>query len=253
MRSLIEMIERLKRRSGLIGLVEYGGRHYADTEASGDYDLYAIFATPLPPVESLHFYIDAIPVDLNLITLEELRAIDSFDSIPAVTLDGRVIYDPTGQVARTLDQLRERRRQTQPVPPDEHTIAYIRHGHKHVFDKMQGRQQTMPLLCQLLLHGTVYWLVRNYFHIRSLLFQGERQALAYFERYEPAIYHLLDRFYQAETIEEQEALVRELSELVLAPVGGMWRANEILSFGETAPQGLQDRGRQLFHTLFGDA
>ena len=74
MKTIKQMIKRLKDHPAVVGLIEYGGAQHRDKSIPGDYDLFAVLATPAPEVESLHFHVGGIPVDLNLRTLDEIRA-----------------------------------------------------------------------------------------------------------------------------------------------------------------------------------
>ena len=130
-------------------------------------------------------------------------------------------------------------------------MATRRHGHRHVFDKLRGRFDTDPILCRLLLHTDIYWLIESYFAVRGLQYHGEKHALAHFRQHETQAYALIEQFYAASALEAQARLVKELTEIVLEPVGGMWRDGEILAFGDDDSQDLQEQGRQLYRTLFG--
>jgi predicted nucleotidyltransferase len=70
--TLPALIDRLKAHPGVIGIVRYGGRRVDDPAPGGDFDLFVLLDDPPPPVESLHFYVGHIPVDMNLRTLADL-------------------------------------------------------------------------------------------------------------------------------------------------------------------------------------
>ena len=246
-----EMTAALKTHPDLLGLVEYGSQHQIDNYATGDCDLFVILEQKDPAVESLHFFVGDIPVDLNLMTLEEIRHLDSTNSFPIVALlDGRVKYDPTGQVTRALEELRHRRYLAPSKELSEHTIAFTRHGHRHVFDKVKGRLDTMPLFCRFLLSTNIYWLIETYFRLRNIIFKGEKHAIEYLKDNEPEIFEGINEFYLTHDLERQVEIVQAISERVLEPVGGMWRNDEVLAFGDEAIRNLQERGYEIFHKLF---
>ena len=248
--SIADITTILQHHPGVLGLVEYGSDHRIDNYRTGDLDLYVILRAE-PPVSSLHFYVAGVPVDLGLITLDTIRTLRGTDSFEAATLaTGRVRYDPSGDVAHELAQLRPRRQTSTGIELSAHDIAFVRFGQKHVLDKVQGRLETMPLFCRFLLHTNIYWLVQNYFLVRGIPYQGEKWAIDYLQMHEPDIAcHIID-FYATPDLAEQVTISRTLTAAILAPVGGAWQDNEVLAFGENAGEDLQQQGLAMFNKLF---
>ncbi|MEM8535281.1 MAG: hypothetical protein AAGF95_30880 [Chloroflexota bacterium] len=221
------LVEKLQNHPQVVGLIEYGSAHYRDDFAVGDYDLFVVYDGLDTAVESLHFYIDGVPVDLNLCSLSYLRTQDVLSGFETNLLDGRIIYDKDGVVAALLEQMQK----TSFVHYSDHDVAFTRHGHRHVLDKVRGRLESEPLLCKLLLSTNIYWLIQSYFGIRRLHYQGEKQALAYLAEHEPEIHNLISQFYLSE-LHEQVEITKQLIDLILAPIGGAWSDGEALAFGE---------------------
>ena len=253
MQTIDEMMSALEHCPEVLGLVGYGSDHQADDYAMGDCDLFVVLDHKAPSVESLHFYVGDVPVDLNLMTLDEIRHLDVTDGFHLVALfDGRVLHDPIGKATLALEELRRRRQQFSPKELSAHAIAFTRHGHKHVFDKIKGRLDTMPVFCRFLLSTNIYWLIETYFRVRGIVFKGEKHAIEYLQRNEPEIFEAIAEFYTTQDLERQAEIAHAISEQVLAPVGGMWRKDEILAFGDENSENLQEQGYELFCKLFGE-
>ena len=250
MQSIEEMLAILKSNPNTLGLVEYGSPHKSDNYETGDYDLYVILQDKAHNIESLHFYIKTIPVDLNVRSLQEIQGLEFVKSFETSLLDGRIIYDPTKKVSQELQKLKERQKTYYPKKFSEHSIAFARHGHKHVFNKIKGRLDTMPLLCRFLLNTNIYWLVETYFNVRNLPFRGEKHALNHLKENEPDIYQGIKDFYSATSLQQQVGISRRLTELVLRPVDGQWKDDEVLAFGDEETKDLQNKGKELFQELF---
>lgn len=251
MNNIREMIESLKHNPNVVGILEYGGRDASENLATGDYDLMIILHSCNPMVTSLHFDVGDVPVDLNLFPLAALRQLTLDNSFELqVIVEGRVIYDPTGEVQRQKERLLQAVALHQVEPWSEHTIAFIRHGHRHLFDKVQGRLQSMPTLCQVLLYTNIYWLLENYFRLRYLPFRGPKQALAYLQEHDEVLYSLIEAFYRASSLEEKFVLSHQITAMVLEPVGGMWQKGEILAFGKEETRDLQQQGLRVYTELF---
>jgi hypothetical protein len=251
LKSIEQMLAILKSQSDVLGLVTYGSDQHSIGYAQGDFDLFVVVQGKDPAVESLHFYVAGMPVDLNLITMDHLRRLKGDHGFAFFALqNGRVIFDRSGALAYEMRKLRERAASHIPQELSQHEVAFIRHGHRHVFDKLRNRLESMPLTSRFLLHSNLYWLVVNYFQIRGLPFRGEKHALEYLRQFDPEIYKGLEEFYGAQSLEQQVEISRRLSRRVLRPIGGLWREDEVLAFGDSNQDDLQRRGMALFHHLF---
>jgi hypothetical protein len=134
-----------------------------------------------------------------------------------------------------------------------HDIARARHGHRHVLDKVDDQLNTMPVFCQYLLGANIHWLVETYFRARGLPFYGEKRAIEHLRAAEPEIYEVLARFYDTQDLARKVEFTEDLSQRVLAPIGGLWRRDEVLASRDENSADLKTRGRCVSDYLFGDA
>ena len=245
-----EMLLLLKSNPNVLGLMEYGSSYKREHHKVGDYDLLVFLRSKDNDVESLHFYVSDTPIDLNVRTLKEIRELEAAEEFETALLEGRIIYDPTGEVSREIEKLKVRHEKRKPERLSEHSIAFTRHGHRHIFDKLKGRFGTDPLLSEFLLGTNIYWLVRTYFNVRNLPYKGEKYSLNYLQQKEPGIHHAIQEYYSAKSLQEKVEISKKITELVLEPVGGQWRNDEILAFGDDDVKDLQDKGKKLFEELF---
>lgn len=156
------------------GLIRYGADHQMDDYTIGDYDLFVVFSDNPPPVEGLHLDAGHTPVDLSFITLQALEELAPEPTFPQLALNsGTVIFDRFGKVEPLLLRLKESLAQQRPAAISEHTLAFVRHGHRHVLDKLRGRLDSEPFLSHFLLGVNPYWLMESYFRIRRLPFNLE--------------------------------------------------------------------------------
>jgi hypothetical protein len=92
--------------------------------------------------------------------------------------------------------------------------------------------------------------VRSYFQIRRLAWKGEKASLEYLEAEEPGVFRNMVEFYGTQDLRHKLTLLHGLTRKILAPVGGMWQEDDLLTFGEGEGEDLQERGRALFGRLF---
>lgn len=251
MKTLHELVQNSQRHPRVVGLVEYGSHTYTAVASEGDYDLLVLFSGYRPKVESLHFYVNEIPVDLNLRCLEDWQAGRLQSSFDHVLAQGRLIYQATPDVSDILEHFR-REPPAETPPASQQAIASLRYGQKHMFDKIAGRHEAQPTLSQFLLYSNLYWLVQHYFTVRRLPYEGEKAAFAYLETHDPRVLQALEEIYEEQDWSRQVELARELNELVLEPVGGLWQDEEVLAFGTDEIVDLQAVGRAEFAYLFSE-
>lgn len=243
--TISEMVETLRNSPIVLGLVEYGGAHYSDGNIRGDYDLVVVLTEGCPEVESLHFYIGETPVDLNVRAIEDIERMGRAEGIDSVLLGGRTIYDPSGKVASALKRVRVKHEDTPVLAIAPAKISAMRHGARHTFDKIEDRSDLNMMLNRYLLHQCVYWLVPQYFEVRGIQYRGEKHAFQYLRQNEQGVSKDLEEFYATADYGRQKQLARSIAEAALAPVGGLWKDDELLVFGD------HQNGQELFEQLLG--
>lgn len=248
METVTELVDRLRDHPDVVGLIEYGGARAEEGVEEGDYDCCAVVDWPEAPVESIHFFVGGVPVDLNVRALPQLRDEDVQRDFDASVLSGHVAYDPTGIVARLRDELTLDERA---LPPTPHDVARQRHTHRHTFDKIRGRLEDRPLLCRLRLNKSVVALVEQYFWFRERPWEGEKDALIHLEEHDPEVYELLQAYHGTLDLAEQFEYAERLAQVILEPIGGFWHEDELLAFCEDDDEDLQARGRLVYRKLFG--
>ena len=246
MNSIPDMVEVLRGSPRVVGLAEYGSASHTDEVIHGDYELIVVPDAGFPDIESLHFHVGETPVDLNVRTLEQIAGMDRANGFESILLEARVIYDPSGEVRKSLAGLRDRHHRSARPQMGQERIAGMRHGARHTFDKLRGGRDVPVTLTRYMLHQCVYWAVPQYFEIRGLPYKGEKHGLAYLKEHEPRLFQCIEEFYATTDPREQERIARAIEVAVLAPVGGLWEDGELLTFGDGV------RGEEAFRLLFGE-
>ncbi len=244
------LLAALQEHPDVIGLLRFGSQPEPNQPIAGDYDLFVVLTSADPHVRSVHFCLDQMPIDLNLISLDELERITPADHFRSRAFcEGTVLYDPHGFVTQVQAQLQEQLRH-QAAALSEHTIATTRHWHRHMLDKVRNRLDTMPTFCRYALHTNCIQLVRTYFRIYGLPYPGETRAFGYLRTHEPTVFNLLKAYLDSQALPEQLDLLTALAEHILAPIGGLWQHDEVLAFGTEASDNLQARGIDVLMQLF---
>jgi hypothetical protein len=251
LKNLEEMISQLEDNDNVLGLVQYGSRLPSDMSHGGDFDLFVFMQNRSDDVESIHFYVGGIPVDLNLRTMEDLQSERPVDNIDHTLLRAEIIFDRTGMLKKEIAALSDRWA-SRPDKLSEHEVSFQRFSQKHLLDKVKNRLIKEPLLCEFLLSTNIYWLVQNYFRVRLIPFPGEKSALRWLKRNETELYEKIGSFYKSSNLAEKLEISKILTDLVLAPINGPWRAGELIVFGRSHEAAdLHVKGMEVFSELFG--
>jgi len=83
----------------------------------------------------------------------------------------------------------------------------------------------MTAKVRMAIYGTS-GLLWDYFTIRRMPWEGEKQALRYLESHDPEYYKLFHQFVKAGTCEKRLRLYEQLAKRTTAPVGGLWGDND---------------------------
>ena len=249
--NLQDMIFNLKNNPNVVGVARYGNRHHMDMSPGGDFDLFVFVKDRPPEIESIHFHVHDIPVDLNLRTLDDLKRNEPISEFDRVLYTADILYDESGDLGREIDSLKDRwMRRSNGL--NEHDISMNRFCQRHVLDKVKGRIDSEPLLCEFLLASNIRWLFETYFRIRSMPFPGEKSGFQWLDSNEPQIYAEIQRFFSTQDLGEKLGISERMTELILAPIGGPWCKGELIVFAADPKHSqLQEKGMQIFSDLFG--
>ena len=240
-----QLVELLKENPNVLGILRYGSGIWPE---AADTDLCVVVSERPEGLESVHFWLQCGPVDLNIRTLNELRdgCVAALPGLDHVLREGEVLYErESGLLERQLtDTL------SQPPPPDQAEVAQMRFGHAHYLQKIQHYKGRDALLCNVLLCGAIHWLLRAYMSVRRLQYRGEKAAIETMRQKDRDLVGELEAAcgcgYLAERIEALHRLTRK----ILEPIGGPWRQGEVLFFAEDGKETQPtDKWREFFASL----
>ena len=251
MRTIQDLVDRLKTNARVIGMVRYGSRSVDDRSPGGDFDLFVFIDQRPTDLESIHFHVGDIPVDMSLRTIADLHRPQPIDDIDSVLLTAEILYDPTNTIAQILPSLGSKwKREVKALT--EHEIHFNRFCQQHVLDKVRGRLASEPLLCDFLLSTNIYWLIQTYFRVRLMPYPGENGALEWLKDHDGEVFQAIHQFYAISDLAEKLSISEHLTSLVLAPIQGGWKKGEILAFGHN-PEAvdIETKAQQIFSELLG--
>lgn len=249
--SIAEFLDWLKTRPGVLGIIEYGNRTWNDQSPGGDYDLTLVVEDGLLRPGGLTFVLGGMPVDCGLCPRSDLERATPLSEFDVVLVRGRLLWDREGDLAAALDSIRVRWSDAAPAPTSQE-IDWERFTQRHVFDKVRHRLQSEPTYCRFLLATNMFWLLEFYMSLHALKKADYRMALEHLRAGDPQAWSDWERFYTTHDPAEMLALAEPLADRLLAPIGGLWREDEVIFHRRLPSDELteDDRGATL-EFLFG--
>lgn len=252
MKSIRELVQRLRATPAVLGLVEFGSREINSEEPSGDYDIFVIVDKPPTEIKVLHFFVNGLPVDLNVRSIDEI-APGSIQGFDINLLDGRIIYDPKGLVAQRIDALREHI--TKPDLSNRAALR-LRQRHRSYLEKVRHRQDIDETYCKIVLAYNLSELLQSYHLIYPMPDKvcppGITGTIRQIRSDAPAVFRKIEAFLSTQDLKEQIALSEDFTEEILQPIGGLWAEDELIALGDSSTIDAGAKGRELYEYLLGE-
>jgi predicted nucleotidyltransferase len=194
----------------IVAVAAYGSTATGAWSPFSDLDLMFIISDEAP-VNSLHFFIDGIPIDLGL-KGREAWSRGEHGWLPPEPL--KPLWDPEGLFVGV-----------DPPPASTSDALQYRYAHRHRLMKLNrwiGRDEE---IADLLAAGATHWIAVSWFHARQTRFPGIDKAVEHWRANDPEMIDLL--IGAARDREGRLERITRASEIALAPVGGLWSEGEI--------------------------
>jgi len=267
--SLDEVVERLKQRPEIAGILLIGSSQLGSFNRYSDLDLLLVLAEmPAVPLHVLLTHVEGRLADVIFTDMPEInQLLTSSEAIPPNSHQGKLLYwlqigqllhDASGKLAIAQKMLGMAEWLGNAGNEAE---LYTRWLNTNYNIEQNRRILTAPdfvyqldldlhfLACQLLLWS-------DYFLVRHLARRGSKAEICYLQTHDPAF---LEQFQQllAETDRgRKQALYEALAGQVFEPLGGLWPpGTEGLALGETVcwSSALVQAGLDFWHGLLADA
>lgn len=210
MAALKRLIAAARELSWVAAMGAYGSTATQSWSEHSDLDLIMILED-VAPVNSIHFFFDGIPVDLNLKNRHAWVGGD-YGWLPPGEIIG--VWDPDGLFATV-----------QPPAATSSDVQQYRYAHRHRLMKLAkwiGRDDD---IADLMAASATHWIAVSWFHARNLRFPGIDQAVMHWRTHQPEMIELL--IGAARDRRSRYERIAEASAIALEPVGGLWSDGEL--------------------------
>jgi predicted nucleotidyltransferase len=232
--TLEEATARLAADPCVEAVVVIGSASRQELTPASDYDLWVILNDPPVPLQRVHTYIDGRLTDINFLTVRELEwlataeasgsAAEFMERVRALR-SWKVLFDRTGRVRQAEQYLRQWMviRPAGAGASARYRIWFeANYRLLHTRRLLLSTDPSVLTACDLALHEHTPTLLKDYFRIRELPWPGNKDAVRYLSREDPAFLAGLHEFLAATDRAARMALYEHLVRLLLAPAGDLW-------------------------------
>ena len=207
---LNRLVEQATATPAIVAIGAYGSTATASWNAYSDLDLVFILDGEVP-VNSIHFFLDGIRVDLNLKGREAWSTGDRGWLPPEAICP---LWDPDGLFAGV-----------DPPTASSSDAEQYRYAHRHRLFKLMKWFGHDDDIADLMTAGATHWIAISWFHARNMRFPGIDLAVAHWRVHEPELIDLLTG--AARERDHRLDRVTRASDIALAPIGGLWSEGDV--------------------------
>jgi len=236
--TLEEVFVRLSKSEAVEGILLIGSANEGRLIPASDYDLVVVLNTMPVPLHVGLTWINHRLTDLlfvRAVELDDITALAEPVSAPKPMgrlirwfQSGKILFDRSGRLQRCQSKVRSG---TWTKAANEFEVYGAWFGVN--YNLAQTRRMLasadpdyrMTAKVRMAIYGTS-GLLWDYFTIRRMSWEGEKQALRYLESHDPEYYELFHQFVKAGTCEKKLRLYEQLAKRTTAPAGGLWGEND---------------------------
>ena len=258
--TLDDVIQRLRHRDEIDGLMIVGSAARNEVGPTSDYDLFILMSTMPVPIEMGQTYVDGRITDLKFLMVEEMdKLIAAEEPINPYTGngraflrmgDGRIELDRSGRLERAQQKVLAGVPLRLFTEQEKYSRWYWMNGFLRLTQRLVVSDD--PLVTQaaeLMLMGQLDFLMTDYFNFRDLLFKGEKEAIKYWSSQDPSFLRSFMECLREPDPSRKLALYEELTAIAAAPVGDIWKQRHTVMSIRLDPESESDIGADTERAL----
>lgn len=238
MLTLEEVIVRLSKHEAVEGILLIGSANEGRMTPASDYDLVVVLNTmPVPLHVGLTWinhrltdllFVRSGELDDIMVLAEPVSSPKPMGRLISWLQSGKILFDRSGRLQHSQSKVRTG---TWTKAAGEYEVYGAWFGVN--YNLAQTRRMLasadpdyrMTAKVRMVIYGTS-GLLWDYFTIRRMPWEGEKQALRYLESHDPEYFKLFHQFVKAGTCEKKLRLYEQLAKRTTAPAGGLWGEND---------------------------
>lgn len=236
--SLQNLIEKLKNRDEIDGILLAGSQAREEHKGHSDIDLLVVLKENSEQIFSLLQFIDDKPADIFFSDIPSLKKIDEQETIPSNTMEavfldwlseGQIMFDKSKTLSDLKDKCSELKKK-EAVPESEMRKFESLINHGYITNKRYFISKDPEYLraLEVKLLSDINNILVGYFEFRNIPWRGEKKMLKYLAENDRDFYDLFFSFIQdAKNVNEKFAIYEKLLTKVFVGKYHLWDKNII--------------------------
>lgn len=249
--SLERVLARLAAKEGIDGIALFGSRARNAADPISDYDLLLLVHAPPVDIFQMLTHINHRMADVVFVeTAAADRLLEQKERVHARSPEGmllqkmrraEIVYDPKRYLARTQKYAQAfsaiEHRLLSATPTELYGIWFwLNHGLSHMQRMVQSSDPVYETAIDLMLSTGLSSICRNYFQIRDLPWQGEKDAVRYLRMHQPRFLTQLRSCLETTERRQKIGIYAQLVEETLKPIGPLWHGGITAVWLRNQPQ-----------------
>ncbi len=243
------LIENIKRKKEVVGILEYGGRSYSNMNKGGDYDFTVILDHKLSEnFNGIHFHINGIPTDCMILAIEDFLTKEPSNDFYLVHLDVSILYDRDGKTKELLERINKNWIPSKCISDFE--VHLFRFTFQHILDKLEHRLYLNPLYSKYFIYASFDWYLECYARINHLSIGQGKKHLNHIKLHDKEMYEWIESLYDSTSLDEMFKNLSKCAKRIIEPIGGLWRKDETLLHLLAGGQVILEESQAVISLLF---
>ena len=230
--TLVEVIDRLRQRNEVAGILLMGSVVTGQLTLKSDYDILLVLDHLSTPTKLITTWIEGRFAEIYCTTMAAIERViaepelweagSEEEALIRWLRDGQVRHDRTGVLQRGQDISR-----TAPAAVADDVTIYrgwwgIGYNATHLRRYASSNDPVGQAAANVKLLFCLFQVIAHYFTMRRLPWRGEKAAMRYLTEHDPGYFALLQRCFAELDLNRKIELYEKLAARTVAPVGNFW-------------------------------
>lgn len=227
-KNLEDFVNYLKEKKNLVGILEYGGRKCTDNTVGSDYDLTLVLKdnSSFPNIYGVHFFINEIPIDCMIRTLNEFYCEKPRTKFDLAHIDAKVLFDRDGELLKAINFIKTKWKNRYEI--NDIVISKYKFMISHAIYKLSNRLLENETYSLIVMNSVIDISVIFYATKHSLIIGKKKDYLDHMKKYNYDLYQLIKSFLSEISVIKKYNLIVEIANIILHEYGGLWKKDEII-------------------------
>lgn len=227
-KNIEDFINCLKEKENLVGILKYGGSKCTDNNIGGDYDLTLVVKdnSCFPNIYGVHFFINEIPVDCMIRTLNDFYLERPRTKFDLAHIDAKILFDKDGDLINAINFIKTKWEDRYVI--SDIVVSKYKFMISHAIYKISNRLLENEIYSHIVMNSVIDIVLILYANQNSLVIGKKKDYLNYMKEHDSRLFQLMKSFLNETEIYKKYSLIVEIANAALLDYGGLWQRDEII-------------------------